>query len=131
MKLKKIFRISGTADTNNESSKNTSVKSEINNDKEIFSLFTAYHFSSFNWFHLHSAAWDTTGTQLIRLKTNRGTNTQTLESLVHNTKQVLYLKTELGTQLIHYLFLKSDRGTQLAHASVELRQFHRGNCWMQ
>jgi hypothetical protein len=30
MKRKKIFRISGTADANNESSKNTNVKSEIN-----------------------------------------------------------------------------------------------------
>jgi hypothetical protein len=30
MKRKKIFRISGTADANNDNSKNTNVKSEIN-----------------------------------------------------------------------------------------------------
>jgi hypothetical protein len=39
------------------------------NIKEIFPFFTTYHFIKFHWIHLHF----TTGTLLLYLKTDRGT----------------------------------------------------------
>ena len=72
---------------------------EALNDKEIFPLFTTYHFSNFYWFHLHSSSvgrnWYTTVT--AENWPRDATSTLTLEGL---GTQLLYLKSDGGTQLV-------------------------------
>ena len=49
---------------------------EALSEKEIITLFPTYYFSNFRWFHLHSSSvghnWYST--QLLQLKTDRGTH---------------------------------------------------------